>query len=76
VTITNQGNLLEVAEVKLYGNTLKDTHRFEIGPGETRTYTFQVVFPREGSQELVAIVGNKIVSQTVQVSRLLDRSNL
>jgi beta-glucosidase len=76
VTITNQGNLLDVAEVKLYGDTLLDTHRFEIGPGETRTYTFQVAFSQDGPQNLVAIVGNKIVSHAVKVSRFLVGSNL
>jgi beta-glucosidase len=76
VTITNQGNLLDVAEVKLYGDTLLDTHRFEIGPGETRTYTFQVALHEDGTQNLVAIVGDKVISHAVKVSRFLARSNL
>ena len=69
VTITNQGNLLDVAEVKLYGQTLLDTHRFEIGPGETRTYTFQVTLPQSGKQNLVAIVGDKVVTSALKVSK-------
>ena len=67
MTITNQGNLLDVAEVKLYGQTLLDTHRFEIGPGETRTYTFQVTLPQSGKQNLLAIVGDKVVTSPLKV---------
>jgi beta-glucosidase len=68
VTVVNQGNLLDVAEVKLYGDTLLATHRFEIAPGETRTYTFPIALPYAGAQTVMAIVGKKAMSRVIQVS--------
>ncbi|HEX3855917.1 MAG TPA: glycoside hydrolase family 3 N-terminal domain-containing protein [Verrucomicrobiae bacterium] len=69
VTITNKGNLLDVADVKLYGDNLLDSHRFEIAPGATRTYTFTVTLDKKGAQSLTAILGKKAVTQTIKVSK-------
>ncbi len=67
VTITNRGNLLDVAEIKLYGDSLLDTHRFEIGPGEVRAYTFKPVIYKSDRQILVAVVGQKAVSHEIKI---------
>ncbi|MDB6016292.1 MAG: beta-glucosidase [Pedosphaera sp.] len=69
VTITNAGNLLDVAEVKLFGDCLLATHRFEIAPGATRSFVFKISLSKTGSQTLTTIVGNKAVSHVVQVLR-------
>jgi beta-glucosidase len=69
VTVKNQGNLLDVVEVKLYGKTLLNARRFEIKPGETRTHTFEATLSQVGTQNVTAIVGQKVVSHTVKVSK-------
>jgi hypothetical protein len=69
VTVKNQGNLLDVVEVKLYGKTLLNARRFEIKPGETRTYTFEATLSQAGTQDVAAVVGQKAVSHTVKVSK-------
>ena len=68
VSIKNQGNLLDVAAVKLYGDSLLDSHRFEIKPGESRTYTFTVSLDKTGTHTLTAILGNKAISQSIQIA--------
>jgi beta-glucosidase len=67
VTVKNQGNLLDVAEVKVYGAGM-ESHRHEIGPGETKTYSFNVTFSQSGSQNLVAVLGEKAMTREVKVS--------
>jgi beta-glucosidase len=69
VTVKNQGNLLDMAEVKLYGDTLLASHRFEIAPGETRTYTFKVALGKPGKQTLTTILGQSAISHVIQVSK-------
>jgi beta-glucosidase len=69
VTVTNNGNLLDVAEIKLYGDSLLGTRRFEIPPGASRSYSFNVTLYQGGQQTLTAIVGKKAVSRLVNVSR-------
>ncbi len=76
VTVKNQGNLLDVADVKLYGNTLLATHRFEIAPGETRTYIFKVTLAKTGSQTLTTIIGEKAAANLVQVSEPAVKSHV
>jgi beta-glucosidase len=68
VSIKNQGNLLDVAAVKLYGDSLLDSHRFEIMPGESRTHTFTVSLDKTGTQTLTVILGNKAISHSIQIS--------
>lgn len=68
VTVTNQGNLLDVAEVKLYGHQLLDTHRFEIEPGQSRSHTFTTTMYESGRQTLLAMVGGKLFSHSIEVS--------
>jgi hypothetical protein len=69
VTVKNQGNLLDVADIKLYGESLLETHRFELEPGETRTHTFKPVIYQCGQQNLTAIIGGKAVSHTVNITK-------
>jgi beta-glucosidase len=68
VSIKNHGNLLDVAAVKLYGDSLLDSHRFEIMPGESRTHTFTVSLDKTGTQTLTVILGNKAIAQSIQIS--------
>jgi beta-glucosidase len=68
LTIINQGILLDVAEVKLYGSNLLATRRFEIAPGETRVYTFNLTLSQTGPQTVTAILGEKSISRVIQVS--------
>jgi beta-glucosidase len=72
VTVTNKGNLLDVAEVKLYGDTLLGSRRFEIGPGESRTYAFEVTLSGSGQQYLTALLGDRPVIRTIKVSKSGD----
>ncbi len=67
ITITNRGNLLDVAEIKLYGDSLLDTHRFEIGAGEVRTYTFKPALYKSERQTLLAVVGQKAVAHEINI---------
>ena len=69
VTITNNGNLLDVAEVRLYGDQLLGSRRFEVGPGQTRTCSFGVILDKKGGQNLTAILGEKAVSRTIHISK-------
>jgi beta-glucosidase len=74
VTVKNQGNLLDIAEVKLYGDSLLAARRFEIAPGDTRTYTFKIALPKTGAQTLTTILGQKVISHVVQVSEAAAES--
>ena len=74
VTVQNDGNLLDVAEVKLYGDTLLATRRFEIAPGETRVYTFNVALSKTGPQTLTAILGQTAISHPIRVSKPVAES--
>jgi len=79
VTVKNQGNLLDVVEIKLCGETVLDTRRFEIEPGETRTHAFNVSLYKSGKQHLTAIVAGKLIYHAIQVSAVpakLDLSNV
>ncbi|HTI07258.1 MAG TPA: glycoside hydrolase family 3 N-terminal domain-containing protein [Puia sp.] len=67
VTVKNQGNLVDIAEVKLYGDTLLDTWRFEIEPGETKTHVFTTALYNSGGQHLTAIVGEKRTEASITV---------
>ena len=69
VTIKNNGNLLDIADIKLYADKLSDTRRFEIEPGETKSHTFDVTLYKSGIQQITAIVGSKIVSRSVNVTK-------
>jgi len=69
VTIKNQGNLIDIADIKLYGEKLSDTRRFEIEPGETKSHTFNVTLYKSGLQQITAIVGTKIVSHSINVTK-------
>jgi hypothetical protein len=46
---------------------LLDTHRFEIGAGEVRTFTFKPVIYKSERQTLVAVVGQKAVSHEINI---------
>lgn len=67
VNVTNSGNLLDIAKINLYGDTLLASHRFEIAPGETRAYSFNVALCKSGPQTLTAIVGKEAITRTVNV---------
>ena len=69
VTIKNNGNLLDIANIKLYADKLSDTRRFEIEPGETKSHTFDVTLYKSGIQQITAIVGSKIVTRSVNVTK-------
>jgi beta-glucosidase len=69
VSVKNNGNLLDIADIKLYGDDLIDTHRFEIEAGETKTYTFNVSLYKSGARPVSVLVGQKIISKTVLVSK-------
>jgi hypothetical protein len=67
VTVTNSGNLLDIARIDLYSNALLGSHRFEIPPGETRAYSFDVALFKAGTQTLTAIVCKQAVTRSVTV---------
>jgi beta-glucosidase len=67
VTITNKGNLTDAGEVKLYGQSLLDTYRFELAPGQSLTHTFSTKLYKSGLQGINAIVADELVSQSVNV---------
>ncbi len=74
VTVKNEGNLLDVAEIKVYGATLLDTYRFEITPGATRTNTFNVALGQQGAQNLTVVVGKKVIAQGIKVAKPLAKA--
>src|ERR1039458_5763335 len=69
VTVTNSGNLLDVANVNFYGGSLLGSRRFEIAPGESRSCTFNLLFYQGGAQNLTAIVGKQAVTRTIELSK-------
>jgi beta-glucosidase len=69
VTVKNKGNLIDIADIKLYGDVLLDTHRFEIEPGETKTFTFNIALYKSGQQNVSAVIGQKIIAKTTLVSK-------
>ncbi|MDB5110732.1 MAG: hypothetical protein JWR67_1846 [Mucilaginibacter sp.] len=73
VMVKNNGNLVDIADVKLYGESLLDTHRFEIEPGETKEYTFKAALYSSGQQSISAVLGKKIVAKSVLVSKASAR---
>lgn len=70
VTVKNHGNLLDVAEIQLCGESVLDTRRFEIAPGESRSHTFSVPLYKSGKQNLTVIVGGKFIYHPVLVSKV------
>jgi beta-glucosidase len=68
VTVTNNGNLLDVAKISLYGDTLLGTRRFEIAPGESRSYSFNVALYKGGTQTLTVVMGKQAITRTIDVS--------
>ena len=70
ITVKNQGDLLDVAEIKLCGDTVLDTRRFEIAPGETQSHTFTIPLYRSGKQTLTAMVGGKLIHHAIEVSKV------
>jgi beta-glucosidase len=69
VTVKNIGNLVDIADIKLYGETLLDSYRPEIEPGQTVTHTFNVALYKGGLQPLTVIVGKKVATCSVLVSK-------
>jgi beta-glucosidase len=67
ITITNKGNLTDAGEVKIYGQSLLDTYRFELDPGQSYTHTFSIKLYNSGEQRINAIVGDQLISQVVKV---------
>jgi len=67
VTVTNNGNLTDVANIQLYGESELDTHRFEIDPGATMSYTFNATLYNSGSGTITAVIGKKILTKRVNV---------
>jgi beta-glucosidase len=65
LTITNEGNLTDVAEAKLFGDNLLDTYRFEIPPQESRSHTFEVTLQDPGRQNLSVLIGGKLASRNI-----------
>ncbi|MDP4238182.1 MAG: glycoside hydrolase family 3 N-terminal domain-containing protein [Bacteroidota bacterium] len=76
VTIKNEGNILDIAEIKLYGESLLGTRRFEIEPGETKTYIFHPVIYKAGKQNITVIVGQNAISSPITVSKATAKLNL
>jgi beta-glucosidase len=72
ITITNGGNLLDVAIVRLYGDVLLDSHHFEIPPKSSRVYKFNATLTKAGPQNLSVILGEKVVSHPITVSKSRD----
>jgi beta-glucosidase len=69
VTIKNKGNITDAGEVKLYAQSLTDTYRFELDPGQSITHTFDVSLYKDGMQHISAIVDKQLVAQTIQVTK-------
>lgn len=69
LTVTNSGNLSDVIVVQLYGDSLLDSHHFEIPPKSSRVYKFNATLNKAGRQNLSAIFGEKVVSCSVAVSK-------
>ncbi|GGB02285.1 glycoside hydrolase family 3 N-terminal domain-containing protein [Puia dinghuensis] len=69
VTVTNEGNITDVADIKIYGETLLDDYRSEIDPGQSFTHTFEVTLYRSGRQTITVIVGKKLLTWPVNVAQ-------
>lgn len=66
VTVTNRGNLLDVAKLTLFvSGTAADTYRFEVPPGGTRAHVFLVSLPARGDEQLALVAGKKILIRKI-----------
>lgn len=69
VTLTNEGNITDVADIKIYGETLLDDYRSEIDPAQTVTHTFNITLYKSGQQNITLIVGKKLITWPVSVAQ-------
>lgn len=76
VTAKNDGNLLDIADLKIYGESLIDTHRFEIEQGQTKSYTFNITLYHSGQQNVNVVLGSKIIAGSIQVLKSPARLQL
>ena len=70
VKVKNSGNLLDIADVKLYGNSFLDDRRAEIEAGETKEMVFDVQMYASGNQTLTVILDDQIKSVPLKVSKV------
>ncbi|HWB94509.1 MAG TPA: glycoside hydrolase family 3 N-terminal domain-containing protein, partial [Puia sp.] len=68
VTVANEGNLTDVADIKIYADSLLDDHRSEIDPGQSMKHTFHVTLHRSGQQNITVLVGKKLLTAMVTVA--------
>lgn len=77
VTVTNNGNLTDVTEAKLYAGFQLDSWGFELKPGESKSHTFQPAMYK--TTDLAVVAGNQIVTKTIDVEKAparLDYKNI
>lgn len=65
LTVTNNGNLTDVTEAKLYDNVELDSWRFELKPGESKSHTFHVKVYKAG--QLAVVASNQMITQSLAV---------
>ena len=76
VRVANQGTITDVADIKIYGETLLDDYRSEIDPGGAVEHTFNITIYRSGQQNITVIVGKKLLTLSVNVMQSPARLTL
>ena len=76
VTVTNEGNITDVADIRIYGEALLDDYRSEIDPAQSVRHTFGVTLYRSGPQNITVIVGKKLITWPVNVAQSPARLTL
>lgn len=69
VSVTNGGNITDVADIKVYGEALLDDYRSEIDPAQSVRHTFGVTLYRSGQQNITVIVGKQLITWPVNVAQ-------
>ena len=67
VTVKNEGNITDVADIKVYGEALLDDYRSEIDPSQAIRHTFNITLYKSGPQNITVIVGKKLITWPVNV---------
>jgi beta-glucosidase len=70
VTVTNNGAMTDVGEVKLYaGDALAAYKRFEVEPGKSKKLPFKLKLKDAGELQLTAVGKNGLTKKMMQITR-------
>jgi beta-glucosidase len=69
VIVTNKGGLTDIADLKLFADSLLNDVRFELDPGQSVTHTFTTALYTSGRVNLSVLAGNKNMTRTIDIAK-------